>query len=257
MPTNLLIGYADIPNSAASTALSRTASSMYPYENVFGGNRTDLFYLSSNATGDTRATLDLGAGINRATNFIYIGRANLLQQANVNTITLRGAAINDYNAATTVRTLSSFTTQALYGPNSDDFIDSFAASAAFRYWFINYNSTAASLFPHAKFFFGTAFDPGRDPNAPATITRIKMGGVQIRPTYSFDITWEGLAYSKAIEMYLKFYRTRRFAPLVLFTTSWHDILMGHRIIFCRLTDMSMPPRVTDFCDVSATFEEIP
>jgi hypothetical protein len=257
MPTNLLIGYADVPNAAASTALSRTASTMYPYENAFGGNRTDLFYLNSSATGDTRATFDLGAGVSKSTNFIYIGRANLLQQASVDTITIRGGATNDYNAATTVRTLSSFTTQTLYGPNGDDFIDSFTASTFFRYWFANYNSTAASLFPHAKLFFGTAFDPGRDPNAPATITRIKMGGAQIRPAYSFDITWEGLAYSKAIEMYLKFYRTRRFIPLVLFTTSWHDILMGHRAIFCRLTDMSMPPRVTDFCDVSATFEEMP
>lgn len=257
MPTNLLIGYADIPNASATTTLSRTANSIYPYANLFGGNRTDMFYLAASASGDTRGSFDLGAGTNKSTNFMYVGRANLLQQANVGTITIKGGMVNDYNTATTVRTVSSFTTQTLYGPNSDDFIESFTASTAFRYWFVNYNSTAASLCPHAKFFFGTAFDPGRDPNAPATITRIKMGGAQIRPTYSFDITWEGLAYSKAIEMYIKFYRTRRFVPLVLFTTTWHDILMGHRAIFCRLTEMSMPPRVTDFCDISATFEEMP
>jgi hypothetical protein len=257
MPTNLLIGYADIPNAAESITLSRTASGTYPYENLFGGNRTDLFYLNAAASGDTLATVDLGASATKATNFIYIGRANLLQQASVGTITLKGSSTNNYGAATTVRTLSSFGSQTLYGPNNDEFIDSFTLSSAFRYWFINYNSTASGQLPHAKFFFGTAFDPGRDPNAPATITRVKMGGSQIRPSYSFEITWEGLTYAKAIEMYLKFYRTRRFVPLVIFTTSWHDILMGHRVLFCRLTEMSMPPRVTDFCDVSATFEEMP
>jgi hypothetical protein len=257
MASNLLIGYADIPNAATSLSLNRTESSTYPYANLFGGNRTDMFYLNTAASGDTRATLDVGSGLNKPTDFIYISRANLLQQANVNTITLKGGAINDYNAATTVRTLSSFTTQTLYGPNSDDYIEAFSASTSFRYWFINYNATANSLYPHAKFFFGTAFDPGKDPNAPATITRIKQGGAQIRPTYSFDFTWEGLSYQKAVTMYLRFYRTRRFLPLVIFTTSWHDILMGHRVLFCRLTDMSMPPRVTDYCDVSATFEELP
>jgi hypothetical protein len=257
MPTNLLIGYADIPNAATTTTLNRTESSMYPYANLFGGNKTDMFYLNTAASGDTRATFDLGSGATKSSNFMYIARANLLQQANVNTLTLRGSATNNYATATTVRTLSSFTTQTLYGPNGDDFIDSFTASSSFRYWFLNYNATANSLYPHAKVFFGTSFDPGRDPNAPATITRIKQGGAQIRPTFSFDITWEGITYQKAIEMYLKFYKTRRFVPLVLFTTTWHDILMGHRAIFCRLTEMTMPPRVTDYCDISATFEEMP
>lgn len=257
MPSNLLIGYADIPNAAATTTLSRTESGLYPYSNLFGGNKTDIFTLSTSASGDTTATFDLGTSAVKGSNFIYIARANLLQQASINTITIKAGSTNNYAGATTIRTLSSFTTQTLYGPNGDDYIESHTASSTFRYWFINYNATAASLIPHAKFFLGTSFDPGRDPNAPATITRIKQGGAQIRPTFSFDITWEGIAYTKAIEMYLKFYKTRRFVPLVLFTTTWHDILMGHRVIFCRLTEMSMPPRVTDYCDISATFEEMP
>lgn len=257
MPSNLLIGYADIPNAAISTTLTRTQSSMYPYSNVTGGNKTDLFYLNAAAAGDTIATFTLEAGLNRPANFLYIGRANLLQQANVDTITLKAGITSVYGSATTIKTYPSFTTQQLYGPNQDDFIDTFALTSAWRCWFVNYNATAASLIPHAKLFLGTSFDPGRDPNAPATITRIKQGGAQIRPTFSFDITWEGITYQKAIEMYLKFYKTRRFVPLVLFTTTWHDILMGHRAIFCRLTEMSMPPRVTDYCDISATFEEMP
>jgi hypothetical protein len=254
---NLLIGVPRIPRDAAVTC-SRTADSMYPFTNLFGGNKTDLFYTASAATGDTRLAFDLGSGNTAAASFLYIGRANLLQQSGVTTITLRGHSANDYNAATTVRTISSFNAETLYGPNQDDYIAKFTQSSAFRYWWVNYNSpSVSSKFPHAKLFFGTLFDPGRDPNAPATITRVKEGGVKYRSSFSFQISWEGISYSNAITMYLEMYRTRRFTPLVIFTDTWHDILMGHRVIFCRLTEMQMPPRVTDFCDISATFEEIP
>jgi hypothetical protein len=58
-------------------------------------------------------------------------------------------------------------------------------------------------------------------------------------------------------MYLKFYKTKRYIPIIIFTDTWHDILMGNRVVFCRITDMSIPPRIADYCDVSVTFEEMP
>lgn len=257
MASNLLIGYPDIPMEATSSSISNASSSLYPYQNLFGGNKTDLHYLNAATSGDTTITLELPSGTTKATNFIYIGRANLLQQASVNTITIKGGSTSTYGSATTVKTLSSFTSTTLYGPNDDDYIEKFTTSTAYRYWFINYNATSTSKIPHAKMFIGKFFDPGLDPNAPATVTRIKQGGAQLRPTYSFEFTWNGMAYATAVEMYLKFYLTKRYMPLVIFTDTWHDILMGNRVIFCRLTDMSIPPRVTSFCDVTATFEEIP
>lgn len=257
MTANLLIGYAEIPNLAISSSINNASSSLYPYANLFGGNKTDLHYLNTATSGDTRISLELPSGVTKSCNFIYIGRANLLQEASVGTITLKANSTNDYATATTIHTISSFGSQALYGPNDDDYIAHISPSSAFRYWFINYNASSASKIPHAKFFFGSSFDPGLDPNAPATITRIKQGGAQRRPTYSFELTWNGLSYAKAVQMYLKFYRTRRYTPVIISTVSWHDILMGNRILYCRITAMSMPPRVTDYCDVTATFEEMP
>jgi len=256
MPTNLLIGYPDIPLASESVTLSRAASSSYPYTNLFGGNKTDMLYLNASATGDTLLTFSMPSGATQTANFFYIARANLLKSDSVATITLKASATNSYATATTIRTYSSFGSTTLYGPNSDDFIDSFTTTSGYRYWFVNYNSTAASLFPHAKLFFGAAFDPGIDPNAAATITRVRAGGAQRRATYSFQLAWNGMAYSRAVELYESIYRLRRHLPLVLYTTSWHDILMGNRVIFCRLTNMTMPPRVTDYCDVTATFEEL-
>jgi hypothetical protein len=257
MATNLLIGYPDIPSVADSSAITNASSTSYPYANLFGGNKTDLHYLNTATSGDTTISLGLPSGTTKSANFIYIGKANLLQQASIGSVTLKGNSTNSYATATTVKAISSFGGQTLYGPDDDDYIEKFTASAAYRYWFINYNASAASKVPHAKVFFGTCFDPGLDPNAPATLTRLKQGGVQRRAVYSFQFTWNGMAYNKAVEMYLKFYRARRYMPLVIFTDSWHEILMGNRAIFCRLTEMSIPPRVTDYCDVTATFEELP
>lgn len=258
MATNLLIGYPDIPNAATISATTYAADTSWPYENLFGGNKTDLFMLAaSQPSGDSRITFELPSGTTKASNFFYISRANLLQQAFVGTITIKANTSNNYATATTIATYSSFGSQSLYGPAEDDFINKFSTSAAYRYWFINYNTTAASKIPHAKLFFGSYFDIGIDPNANATITRLKVGGGQRRANFSFEFTWEGVQYAKAVEMYEKFYRTRRYMPLVIFTDTWHDILMGNRAVFCRMTEMQMPPRVTDYCDVSAVFEEMP
>lgn len=256
MASNFLIGIPTIARDSTVTC-SRTADSLYPFANLFGGNKTDLFYLASAASGDTRLTFDLGSGNTSFMNYLYIGKANLLQQAYVDTITIKANSTNDYGTATTIKTLSSFTSQTLFGPNTEDYIEKLSNSSAYRYWFVNYNATSASKVPHAKLFFGKYLDVGRDPNAPATITRLKQGGATYRSNFSFKISWEGIEYSKAIEVYLNLYRTRRYRPLVIFTDTWHDILMGHRVIFCRLTEMQIPPRVTDYCDISATFEELP
>lgn len=257
MATNLLIGYSDIPAASVSTSINNAASSMYPYANLFGGNKTDMMYLASAASGDTRLSFALASGQTKTADFLYIGRANLLQNKSVDTITLKANSSNDYATATTVTSVNSFTSQTLYGPNDDDFIATFSESSAYRYWYVNYNATAASTVPHAKLFFGKAFDPGIDPNAPATITRLRTGGAQRRSTFTFEFSWEGMSYQKAVLLYTTFYRTRRYVPIVIFTRDWHDILMGKRAVFCRITNMQLPPRITDYCNVTATFEEIP
>jgi hypothetical protein len=257
MPTNLLIGTCDIPLSAVSTTVSATANSLYPVENLFCGNKTDLFRLNADSASPITITFDLGAGVTKSANFLYIGNAGLLKNSKVTAIRLVGSATNSIGAGTTVLNITNFNNQTLYGPESNEFIQSFSTSAAFRYWFIEYTMSGASKIPHAKLFFGNYFDIGLDPNAPATIARIKQGGAQRRPTYSFDFSWIGVSYVKAVQMYLNLYRKRRFTPIIIFTDTWHDILMGNRVLFCRITNMSIPPRVTNYCDVTATFEEMP
>jgi hypothetical protein len=61
MATNLLLGFPAIPTLSVSTSFNQTASTLYPYANLFGGNQTDLMYLNSEVTGDARFTFDVGS----------------------------------------------------------------------------------------------------------------------------------------------------------------------------------------------------
>jgi len=257
MSTNLVIGYADIPQAAEFSAVNHAVNQLYPYANLFGGNKVDRFYLDAEGATNLEISFALPVGESQAANFFYIAKANLLQQSGVTQIALKGNSTDNLATAVAVATYSSFNSEPLYGTSDEDFIDLMLESTPYRYWWVVYSSPTDSLFPHSKLLFGKVFDPGLDPNAAATITRLRIGGMSRESVFTFQFTWNGMTYDKAVDMYNTFYMTKRFVPLVLITRSWHDILMGHRAIFCRLTDMSLPPRITDYCNVTATFEELP
>lgn len=257
MSTNLVIGYADIPQAAEFSLANQASSILYPYTNLFGGNRVDRFYLFQPSATDLVISFNLPTGEFQSVDFFYLAKANLLQQAGVTTIKLRGSDVDDYATSTVLATYSNFEDEALVGPDVEDFIDLMAETNAYQFWWVQYQTTQSCLFPHSKLMFGKVFDPGLDPNQNATITRLRTGGISRKSSFSFQFTWNGMTYDKAVDMYNTFYMTKRFVPLLLITRTWHDILMGNRVIFCRLTDMSLPPRITDHCNVSATFEELP
>ena len=171
------------------------------------------------------------------------------------------SAKNTVGASYTTVAAINLTTTPYYGPAQDDYVSIFSQTPSYKYWKLDYTNSAGAetekTFQHAKVFWGKAFDPGIDPNAPASITKVSMTGIQRRATHTFDFAWNGMPYAKAVEMYQKFFKPKKYQPIILMTRDWHDILMGHRVIFCRIVDITLPPRITDYCDVRATFEEMP
>jgi hypothetical protein len=253
MPANLLIANCGIPLDAIGVGVNNTQDSRFIKENLFGGNKVDSFRLATATSGDTRLTFSTSG---KTANFLYLGKALTLKNDDVGTITVKAHSADVYGSATTITTLSSFGSTTLMGPDSDDYVTTFATSSSFPYWYVNYNASAASLILHSKCFFGTYVDPGKDPTGSVSATRIRPTGARRRAAYTFELSWEGLTYAKAVEMYQKFYRNRRHNPIILFTTSYHDILFGHKVLFGRVLDMTVPPRQTDYCDVTMSFEEI-
>ncbi len=234
-------------------SVSNTQDSRYIKENLFGGNKVDSFRLATATSGDTRLTFTTAG---ETANFLYLAKAITLKNDDVATITLKASGSPVYGGASTIATLSSFTSASLVGPDSDDYITTFATTSSYQYWFVNYNATAASLILHSKLFFGNYFDPGVDPTGSVTAVRQRLSGAMRRSKYTFDLTWEGVTYANAVSMYQKFYRNRRHNPIILFTNTYHEILFGHRVLYGRVLDMTVPPRQTDYCDITMKFEEM-
>jgi hypothetical protein len=255
MTTNLLIGNAGVGLRTLSVACNNTADTRYPATNLLGGNKTDYFRLATATSGDTRITINTTAS--QTANFLYLGKANTLKKGGVGTITLRGHSSNNYAGATTITTVSSFGSASLVGPDEDDYITTFATTASYPWWFINYNAASASYVHHAKCFVGQLFDSGRDPTGIVSSVREQRLGANRRSAYTFDLSFEGMSYAKAVEMYQRFYFPRRHQPVILTTTSYHDILFGHRVLYGRIINMTTPPRQTGSCDVTMTFQEMP
>ena len=108
----------------------------------------------------------------------------------------------------------------------------------------------------SKLFLGTGFDMGCDPEVGMEVTRFHDHPSQRRPLYRFKMTWQAVSRTKTVTFYNTYILYKRHRPAILYTTSYHAILNGHRVIYGRFTDITMPPRVTDYNTITATFEEV-
>jgi hypothetical protein len=261
--TNLLIGdigmsrpfiYDASLGTGNTLVCNKTLPTTYPLQNLFGGNKTDSFRLDSVDSGDLRITFRTPGA---TCNYLYIGGAKQLKYSGVTSLALKAHSSNTYGSATSIHTNSSFDTTTLYGPHGEDYIATFDTTSSYTYWFANYNSSASSYYTHSKLFFGNAFDPGVDPNQPMQVRRERRGQYNRYAKYTFTIEWQKMTYAKAIEMKDRFIVSKRYNPIILFTKTYHETLLGCRVVYGRILDITLPQSVTDYCDVSMTFEEVP
>lgn len=254
MPTNLLVGHAELPYASAAVAATPSAAAGYPVTNLFGGNRTEIFRTASNATNSMTVAVPLAAPA--SVNFLYVGNANLLRGDAVTTLLLARNTVNAYGGSTAAVSIT-LASETLYGPQNTDVIRSFAATTAYQYWWFAAAKTGTMTSPFSKLLFGTAFDMGCDPEAETLeVRRFHDHPSQRRPLYRVTMTWQAVTKAKAVAFYNAYALPRRHRPAVLFTASYHAALNGHRVLYGRFTQVTMPPRVTDYNTVTATFEEV-
>jgi hypothetical protein len=255
MATNLFLARAEIPLAAVSVASSVAEDATYVINNMFGGNKTDFFRKGVASGGYHTFSVSLASA--KTANFLYIGKFKLLKDEGGSTYELYGNSSLSFSGATNVYANGSIGGTTLYGPRSEDLIVTFTESAAYQYWLTSYIAATDYSAPHAKLFFGKAFDTGRDPDEGVTLTRINPGVAQKDPYYRVELNWSGISYANTVLFYTTFVKPRRHQPIILFTTTYHGLLNDHRVLFGRIVDATMPPRVTDYNDITITFEEIP
>lgn len=254
---NLLLGVPTVPLAASSVSLSAgTASSIYPLSNLWGGNRTDYFQLSSAVTGPTgNIQIEMATPSPTSANFLFVAGARRTILQGVSGLNLRYNSTNSYATGTDVFLPTAWSLMNLRGTANSDYFSSFPTITS-QFWWLN--TFGNSSRPIEKLFLGSSFDMGRDPeeNGGIVTMRSRSAGSQRKPLYTFDITWTGVQYSRAVDFYRTFVISRRHQPLIIYTANYHEILNNHRVVFCRLISASTPPRSTNICDVSATFEEV-
>lgn len=266
--TNLLIGYPDIPQKAGVVGCNKTFDTNNSLYNLISGERYQIGKLVDSTSTLTRISLDLG-NQTRASNFIAIARADLLQSALCDSITLKGHSANSVGAATTVYTNGSFDTATLYGPRSTDFYTTFASSSSYRYWWIEYTVTGDSYLEHSKFYTGSYFDFGKDPE-DIKISKIEAkqgkeysssGALHLakneQTKYRIEITYTGITDTTFRSFMTNVVnQTYRKKGVFLFTSTDHTILDNQRILHCELLGVDSEGIQTNWNNVSCTFEEL-
>lgn len=263
MATNLRLGRPVIPHAATSVDLQLDvgltytggAASGYPVENLFGGNRADTFRMT-NPYSNLLLAFTLPSAL--TADFLYLANTDVLKAGGATRLILAHHTSASYASSTREFDLNPLSGETLYGPESKDLIYTFTETVSRQYWWVNTLGASTCLYPMTKLFFGKSFDMGRDPDADGglVIRRDRPTALRKRAAYSFDVTWSGVSYTKAVSFYQDFVLKRRFQPVVLYTLSYHEVLNNHRAVLCRLLDSTMPPIVTDTNKITATFEEV-
>jgi hypothetical protein len=255
MTTNLLLGTCQIPLAATAFTASPIAETFFEQVNLFAESLNEITRLATPTTGLTTMNFDLGSGVTKAANFLYIAKANMLQLSGVTQVTLKGNSISDYGTGTAVHDNASFATSSLVGPHGEDYLASFTTSAAFRYWYSGLNSTIATKRPHAKLYFGTSLDLGRDPVSPS-FKRVRSTDAQRKSKIVLSLTWQDISYANTVTLIDSVIKPRRTNPVVLYTTSYHAILHGYRALLCEVVSATTPVVLSNQNEVQITFETL-
>lgn len=258
MTSNLLIGYAEIPDAASLYLSSGTEDADHPQVNLVGGPRSEYFQLDAN-TGNVEVRFDLGSNV-KAAEFLFIAGANLLKARGITEMILYSSS-DGSSWTSRLGTASGFQTRTFTGPRSEDlmFTSSFnsnsgtPSASTFRYWGYSVNG-ATNKKPHRKAMLGTFFDFGRDPVWPREL-EIRQDYSGARAPYYYGIfNWEGITDAK-VQAFKTLMQKFDVLPVVLYTASYHPILDNHRTLFGHIVSARYDQKVRDSNDVTIVFEE--
>lgn len=266
--TNLLIAYPDIPRTAVALSSTHAFSEDQPLFNSFGPSRYTKARLASAATGAKQVGYDVGSGVTATANYFILGRADLLKAGGITSVKLKGNnAAFDYASATTVYQDLSFSSSTLYGPNSADYVATFATSTAYRYWFVSFDSGASSFDNVlSSIYFGMALDLGCDPDfAPRRIPHadpetLRMSGTRSlqrvgETQYRFQFSWPKVTNANLLAFEEKIARYGKRFSVFLFTTAQHQILDSQRIVQASLESHSFAKVKDNYNSLTAEFYE--
>jgi hypothetical protein len=201
--STLKIVYPHIPAEAYTATPNHAYSADHRLINASRGKRSTIAHLAATTAATHQIAYDLGAGNTASADHLMIARADLLKWDGCTDVWLKGSNTN-YAGATTVFHSSTVAADLAY---NNDLIYTFAASTAYRYWWLEF--AGGDVYPRSKNHFGTFWDAGVDPSgfdyaiAGATDSAVVLSTGRVRlsraiaPRYAFGIQWDGVSDAAA------------------------------------------------------------
>ncbi len=279
--TSLLIGYSDIPMRAtgvmsyATSTTTETPDEEDDYQalNAYQGERFH-WWKSSYTKSEHNIRWDLGPSSTKTASFIILSGLEYLRSLYpTTTIEFQLMRSSDDSSYTAEQTISSLNSLTLVGPWSNDYITTFTASSAYRYWRARILSTAGTsdfVSRIGKIYFGNLFDMGREP-ATYTIERdyqfasdfiassgVKFTGRLSLPRYKISLEWHGISDTITKAFFDDIYSRRDTHTLFLYTSSFHDVLDSNRLIHVKLVDARAEDsfNIANYNKITAEFLEV-
>ncbi len=251
--TNLLFGYSDIARKGTLTA-TPAAEAGFSETNLCLGPRKNYW---RSGTSQTTQTLvwDLGASITRACNFLFVARMDLFYRSTAAArIDLKSSSDG---ASFTSRSLTSLTAASLIGSQARDFVTTFAATSAYRYWQLNLTNAGGSATQPAfsNVMFGTAFDFGRDPAWGRTSQRVAEVKGQRVPALVFDFQYSGLTNAKIQSFYDEIGDYTDIQPIALISSTYHPQIQNLSAVHAVITSARATYESVNTWGLTLTCEE--
>ncbi len=167
-------------------------------------------------------------------------------------------------------TVANHTISSATLPYNDLVLEPVSASSAYRHWWLEMESDAASRFAHSKVYFGTWLDMGECIEDLQVIRQSNLSelehqdsaGVKLsigkQNKYQINITWRGVSdalvksFAENVSAQSKLNNS-----FYLYAGGNSDQLNGNSLLYCKLISWSFPEKTeANYNTITATFEEL-
>jgi hypothetical protein len=242
--TNLYLSYPSIPFDAKVRAQSVTFSEDRPIGNTIYGERYQYSSCTAGASGAIDIEWDLGVGYSTAVDHVIVPNAYKLIQQGTDTIELDAADDGIGGAYSNVWSDSSFDSATLRGADSLDYITTGLSLSAARTWKIKLSGGSATTREINKIYFGTAWNPSKDPNFSYQVVMPEGGSVTTEEggyycvrlgdgRYQIQLSWTGVSDAQTQIFYERIVKYWQLHKFFLFTTAEHRILNNLKLMHVR------------------------
>lgn len=269
------LSYPAIPFDAKVRAQSVTFSEDRPIGNTIYGERYQYASATAGVSGAISMEWDLGVGFTSTVDHIIAANAAKLKAQGVTSISLDSASDGIGGTYSNVWTDASFNSATLYGPDAQDYIATGLSLTAKRTWKVKLSGGAASTREINKIYFGTAWNPGKDPDYSYKLIQPEGGKVTTEDggvkclrlgdgRYQVGMSWEGVTDAQAQIFFDRVASKWQIHKFFLYTVDNHRTLNNLRLLHVRLLSAPTISRRTisvnnapqGYTSISCEFQEV-